>query len=205
MITMSEKFDKLSLAILLGGKSTRIGREKANLKLLSETGESSFLEVIAKELTGLDDSIDEKYLSVNSKQKYSIQGFKNVTDIVNDIGPLGGIYSVLKSSKKDFVLFVACDMPYIKKEALWHLIDGWNGESLCISRTQNGRQPLVGIYGKGCIPFIEELINNRIFRPGLLLDLVESKVISMSDYKECFVNINTIEDYREITDYEYKI
>lgn len=192
---MSVKMNSLAFSILLGGMSSRMGNDKAKLKIESESGESTFLEHLAGEINDFGD----KYLSINSSQDYSLEGFTNIIDSFPNIGPLGGIYSVLKASKKQYVLFVACDMPKLTKEAISHLISEWNGEDMCISKTANGRQPLVGIYSKACIPFIKDLIDKKIYRPGMLFDSVKSKLVDMSDFEDCFANINTIDDYKKLT------
>ena len=111
---MSVKMNSLAFSILLGGMSSRMGKDKAKLKIESESGESTFLEHLAGETNDFGD----KYLSINSSQDYSLVGFTNIIDSFPNIGPLGGIYSVLKASKKQYVLFVACDMPKLTKEAI---------------------------------------------------------------------------------------
>ena len=191
---MSEKMNDIAFSVLLGGMSSRMGSDKAKLKIKSDSGELTFLEHLARELN----DFDEKYLSINSSQDYSLEGFTNITDFFQNIGPLGGIYSVLQASQKQYVLFVACDMPKLTKKAISYLINEWNREDMCISRTANGRQPLVGIYSKACIPFIKDMIDKEIYRPGMLFDSVKSKLVDMSDFEDCFANINTVDDYNRI-------
>lgn len=187
---MSDFKENLSLAILLGGMSKRMGSDKAKLKI----GELTFLEHLAGELSGFS----EKYFSVNSLREYHMDGFTNVEDQFPGIGPLGGIYSVLKAAKTDYVFFTPCDIPKLNRNAVKHLIDNWGGEDMCIAFTSKGREPLVGIYGKACIPFIEELVKNDIHKPIVLSEYVSSKFVDMSSFEECFDNINTLEDYLRI-------
>lgn len=187
---MSEKKDKLSLAILLGGMSKRMGSDKAKLKI----GNVTFLEHTADELG----DFSEKYLSQNVTQEYSLEGFENVTDSIKGIGPLGGIHAVLNACKSDYVLFAACDMPKLTREAIDFFIDKWDGEDMCIPYTKRGREPLAGIYGKACIPFIEELAAKGIHKPIVLADYVSARFVDMSSFEECYDNINTVEDYLRI-------
>lgn len=189
------KINNLAFSILLGGMSSRMGCDKAKLRIKSKSGNLTFLEHLAFGIDGFD----EKYISLNSSQDYSMEGFTNIVDIFQNIGPLGGIYSVLNASQRQYVLFIACDMPKLTKEAISHLIDEWNGEDMCICCTSNGRQPLVGIYSKACLPFIKKLIDEKNYRPGMLLNLVSSKLVDMSYYEKCFININTIDDYKKIS------
>lgn len=190
---MNSKIDKLAAAILVGGKSTRMGVDKATLKILSKSGEITFARKLADEM----EEFDEKYLSINSSSRCRLANFIDIPDIVQDIGPLGGIYAVLSQSKKDYVLFAACDMPKLSKEAIMHLVNSWNGEDMCIAFTKTGRHPLFGIYGKTCIPKIKELINGKSYKPILLMECVNSKLVDMSEYEECLMNINTVDDYKK--------
>lgn len=190
---MISKIDRLSSAILLGGKSSRMGVDKAFLGLKSNEGDRSFLDKLASEMF----FFEEKYLSLNASQDYLIEGYKNIIDEIENIGPLGGIYSVLRSSKKEYVFFAPCDMPKLTKEAVMFLVDRWQGEDMCIAYVNDRKQPLFGIYGKKCMPYIEEIIGKNSFKPVLLMDYVSSRVVDMSEYEECFVNINTIDDYKK--------
>lgn len=188
---MSDKIKRLAAAVLLGGKSSRMGRDKAELRIHFEAGDFTFVQKLASELS----DFEEKYLSENSSQNCTLDGFTVVRDAVANIGPLGGIYSVLSVSKSEFVLFTACDMPMLTKAAIMHLVDSWKGEDMCIAVTGDGRHPLVGIYGKACLGCIEELVEQQTYKPAALLNMVNSKTVDMSEYAECFLNINTAEDY----------
>lgn len=188
---MADYYNNLAFAILLGGRSSRMGRDKAQLKINTNI---SFIEKLAYEFNGFG----EKYLSANKSQDYQIQGFRNVSDIIEDIGPLGGIYSVLNISLKDYVLFLPCDMPLMTKDAILYLLSKWRGEDICIASSEYGRQPLVGIYSKNCINVIKQLFSEGAHKPGMLLSRMNSKVVDMSAFEECFANINTMEDYKKI-------
>lgn len=183
--------DKISFAILLGGKSRRMGRDKSQMKISENM---TFLERIACEMSDILESSD-KYLSVNDSQDTAIKGYEAVNDLVSDIGPLGGIFSVLSKASTEYVLFVACDMPRLTQEAITYLLDRWEGEDMCIASTSKGRQPLVGIYSKACILPIKNQIERGLYKPIMLLELVRSKVVDMSEFEECFVNINTADEY----------
>lgn len=189
---MSGYKDKISFAILVGGKSSRMGRDKSQMKI---DGNMTFLEKLDCELGDIFGAAD-RYISVNDTQNIEIKGYETVKDIAPDIGPLGGIFSVLTQTSQDYVLFVACDMPGLTKEAVTYLLHKWEGEDMCIASTDKGRQPLVGIYSKACILPIINQIERGLYKPVLLLELVNSKVVDMREFEECFVNINTVDEYK---------
>jgi molybdopterin-guanine dinucleotide biosynthesis protein A len=87
----------VEICILAGGLSTRMGRDKARLRLGSRT----MLGVI-------QDTARRTGLKVRTLRR----------DLVPRCGPLGGIYSALKTTSADMVVFLACDMPFVREEMI---------------------------------------------------------------------------------------
>ncbi len=98
---------KISVGVLAGGKSSRMGRNKAFLSY----NESSFIEVIAKECEDFSKII----ISANKIEAFKDLGFKVVKDEKEGFGSLEGIYQTLKEIDTEYILIIATDMPYIKK------------------------------------------------------------------------------------------
>ena len=74
--------------VLAGGKSSRMnGNNKAFLKYKSST----FIESIISELK----DFNKIYISVDNKEKYKNLNYELIEDEFEEIGPIGGIYSVL--------------------------------------------------------------------------------------------------------------
>lgn len=91
----------LAICILAGGRSHRMGRDKAGLRL----GKQRFLTQIrsASRATGLPVTVLRR-------------------DLVPGCGPLGGVYTALKTTATEAVLFLACDMPLITTAVIKHVI-----------------------------------------------------------------------------------
>ena len=114
--------------ILAGGKSSRMGRDKASLTLGNET----FLQRIAAELDAC--GFQEKYVSLGSGSRYGMHeeenstgtgekteihipvGWTAVRDRYRDCGPLGGIHAALSACRAEWALFVSCDTPLYRRE-----------------------------------------------------------------------------------------
>ena len=99
--------------ILAGGKSSRMGRDKASLTLGNET----FLQRIAAELDAC--GFQEKYVSLGTGEKTEIHipvGWTAVRDRYRDCGPLGGIHAALSACRAEWALFVSCDTPLYRRE-----------------------------------------------------------------------------------------
>jgi len=185
------RYKKVSIAILTGGHSSRMGRNKAELMMVNDPLKKSFLS----HLCDVFACFENKYISINSGQSYSIEGYDSVVDTVSDIGPLGGIYSVLSNCKTDAVFFIACDMPFFSLEAVEYFINKWDGELLAISKVEGIREPLAGIYTKECLQEIERQIATGNYKLGLLINNMNGQYIDMTAYKKSFTNVNTIDDY----------
>lgn len=106
---MTIRFQNIACAILAGGNNKRIGgKNKAFIKI----GNSSMLDIITAEIEKIFDELvivtnnPEKFYQY--KEKYSI-----ITDLIKNIGPLGGIHAALNHTKSEAVFFVSCDMPFI--------------------------------------------------------------------------------------------
>lgn len=190
MIEMKEK-KAIGVAILAGGLSSRMGTPKEDLLLQSADRDATFLQHICEEVK----DFPYRYLSENTEKSHEIDGFVSIQDKIDRIGPLGGIYSVLLQAEVGGVLFLACDMPAFTREVVNAFLDKWDHHSVCIAVVDGKRQPLVGIYTKECIPFIERQIGSGCYKLGILLDTVNCKHVDMSEYREAFLNVNTERDY----------
>ena len=101
--------------ILAGGKSSRMGRDKAALML----GDETFLQRIAAELDAC--GFQEKYVSLGTgtAEKTEIRipgGWTVIRDRYRDCGPLGGIHAALSACRAEWALFVSCDTPLYRRE-----------------------------------------------------------------------------------------
>src|SRR5258706_6638023 len=85
------------VCILAGGLSRRMGTDKARLRLGSRTM-LQHVQAAAK-ATGLPVRVISK-------------------DLIPNCGPLGGLYTALKTTKHDAILALACDMPFVTPDLL---------------------------------------------------------------------------------------
>ena len=182
----------IGAAILIGGKSSRMGIAKDKL----------FLTQICTAVNGLRD----KYISVNKAQNPNISGFSAIFDCCDDIGPIGGILSCLEATDCDALLILACDMPLYSKYEVDEILNIYNGEDIlipCTSRnmgtagTAGGYEPLAGIYSRNCIQTIRDHIASGNYR---LRSLFTEPALSFGTYTpahaEAFTNINTPDEYQ---------
>jgi molybdopterin-guanine dinucleotide biosynthesis protein A len=154
----------LSAAVLAGGRSRRMGADKAFLPLV-EGGRP----MLALVLDRLRDVADDVMVVANDRERFAEFGARIVPDVHADIGTLGGIHSAVSHATHDHCLVVACDMPFLNPGLLQRmaaeprdydvLVPVVPGESR--QGVEGGvRQTLHAIYSTRCRPAIEERIRS---------------------------------------------
>ena len=137
--------------ILCGGRSKRMGTDKALLQL----GGVSFLERVIALMTPICDRV---LISGNSSD-YKSFGLEIIEDEFEDSGALSGLFSGLKASDKDWNLILSCDTPLVDLEVVNHLKDHVKtGQSVVHARTNQDNHPLIGFYNKACVSKLESAI-----------------------------------------------
>ena len=183
----------IGVAITAGGHSKRMGKPKA--ELLRGDG-MTFLGYICKEML----PFNKRYLSLNNKQTYDIKGYENVTDVYEDAGPAGGIFSVLKRAAQDgldAVLILSCDMPYYTYADAEKIIKEYSGEDALIPVTNDGHQMLAAIYSVGIL----DVLRDNIAAGNLRLKSIMADTGCRQFYiKEgrAYSNCNTPPDYETL-------
>src|SRR5712675_3270402 len=103
----------VTIFVLAGGKSTRMGSDKAFVQLEGRT-------LLARSLD-LARSVSADVCIVGSREKFAPFA-PVVEDIFRDCGPLGGIHAALRVSQGDINLMLAVDMPFVSQQFLEYLI-----------------------------------------------------------------------------------
>ena len=183
----------LSVGVLAGGKSSRMGQNKALLQMESRR----FIDRICEELSGFS----EVLISDAKKGTYEDLGLKVVYDEHADIGPLEGIYQILSNAKEDYVFICAADMPFIKKELVEYMAEFISSDYDCYCLVDEDHiHPLCAIYSKKMLDTVREQIESGNYRILQVLRKVRIKYIKLG--QSCFDrrivrNINTREEYAE--------
>jgi FdhD protein len=180
--------------ILAGGASSRMGSNKA--LLLHSNGR--IIEGIYRTLAEL---FEEVIIVTNTPQLYQFLPCRKVADIYPGKGVVAGIHAGLSESREDSVFVVACDMPQLQAKLIRHLTTLAKGVDVVIPRTTGGFEPLHAIYGKGCLPALEEILQSDNQRVLSLMPRVRVREVTVDEVAAfdrdfgSFVNINTPDDY----------
>ncbi len=131
--------------ILAGGKSLRMGRDKA----LIEIDGIPLIRRLADILLGLTDHV---VVSANDRAAYKFLGLPVVTDTFNGQGPLAGLHAAMVHSPLPLFLVVACDLPRIHAALLRRLVQLCPGYDAVVPRTSSGQMhPLSALYRRSCL------------------------------------------------------
>ncbi len=179
--------------LLRGGKSRRMGRDKA----LLPWGESTFLETIASKL----DFLDEKYLSVAAVDSASdglSADWIRLPDLIPDCGPLGGIYTALSSCRAEWALIASCDIPAVEQRFFTMLLEERSEDvDIVYPRTPDGRMHMTcALYRRSIAPIVRQQIEKGDNRLRLLTGLCRAKdiLIEDPDLLRMISNFNTEEE-----------
>ena len=178
--------------ILAGGKSSRMGSDKGFLKLNGYTFMSYIIETIKP--------IVNTIIIVSNNSDYNEFGYKRVEDIIEDTGPLAGLYSGLYHSETENNLVLSCDVPLINSSVLNQLIEGFdNGFDVIQLQSQNKTMPLIALYKKQCLHKCLELLDKGEKRLRIAVEQLKTKTITLDSELDKYVkNINTIDQLNDI-------
>ncbi|MFL6353713.1 MAG: molybdenum cofactor guanylyltransferase [Bryobacteraceae bacterium] len=169
--------------VLVGGRSSRMGCDKALLPLRS----GLLIEEVAAKVAAAAGTA----ALVGEPERYRHLGFDCLPDIRRGMGPLGGIEAALQSGRAELNLIVACDMPSLETDWLCRLLlKARETDALCVaSRDRTGTvHPLCAVYRNACLRSVQEALNASRLR---LMDLLgELDAITLEISTEVW-NINT--------------
>ncbi len=181
--------------VLAGGKSTRMGTNKALLPLRERT-------LLATVVTALRPLFNEIIVVTNTPELYRDLEVHLVTDVIPGRGPLSGIHAGLLASPHWYNFIVACDMPFLATGFINYLLGQAPGYDAVVPRRGKYLQPLHAVYSQGCLAAIEACLQRQeyqafAFYPGVrvrYVDIDRLEVKGVNDPEKIFFNINTPAD-----------
>ncbi len=195
----------LSAAVLAGGMSTRMGRDKALLPLAP--GGPAMIELVLNRVRQVADDVR---IIASDRPGYERFGVPVVPDEYPGTGTLGGIATALRTARHERSLVVACDMPFLSGPLLAAMA-AWPGEwqalvpvTLGESRQGSGEimQTLHAIYARSCLPVIVPRLVNGQYKVIGFFDQItveripESIVRGFDPALTGFHNANTPEAFK---------
>lgn len=177
--------------ILAGGKSSRMGTDKGLLMIEGK----AMIQYVIEQMQLVFDNL----VIVSNNSEYEKFGLEVIPDLIKNIGPAGGIYTVLEHSDSQLNFVVSCDMPFISKGAIEFIIENSNESQIVLLENQGNLEPLFGIYANDCEAIWLELIEEGKVKLQDMIKNFKLKIIPIENneiFKDSFFkNINTKADF----------
>ena len=185
---------KTGCIILAGGKSSRMGEDKALLEYKGKL----FIEKIAEELSFFEEKIIARGNN-SALTGITDASWKIIPDVYSEHGPMGGLHAALKDCESEAMFVVTCDMPMITKQLAKDICKEMTEYDAVIAVTEDGKiHPLCGIYKKELYKSMEEHLQMDHNRVMEVLKKCRLKYFHLDeeDSKQ-LINVNTKEDYEK--------
>jgi molybdenum cofactor guanylyltransferase len=189
---------KITGIILAGGKSSRMGTNKALLTIEGKT-------VIERIVDQLDQIVDEIIVVTNHFHDYEFLQLPMAEDKRKGMGPLAGIEAGLNASTTERNLVVACDMPFISIDLGKYLLTLLDQYQAAVPENSGQLHPLFAAYRKDVLEAVSKSLNENQLRIRQLLQTIHVKIIkselldslAISTEEIYFFNMNHPNEYHE--------
>ena len=181
--------DRVSLALLAGGLSTRLGEDKAFVSFQGAT----LLEWMRDRFARLFPHV---FVVTREPWRFQSFGLPVVNDALSEVGSAVGVYSAVLAATTERVICVACDTPFVTPQFLRVLAAKSASFDVFVPRHGDYLQPLCAVYGKATLEAYRQFITSggrRIFDiyPDLNTGYLDMDDGSYGDPEALFMNINT--------------
>lgn len=189
---VNKKIENVTAVILCGGKSRRMGFDKA---FLMDDRQYLLLQT-ARELQGL---FGQVVLVSNTKAKFDgrmdFTGLSILEDRYMEKGPIGGIGTALEQVQTEYVFIMACDMPLPDIGLIGRMYRKLDQEQVLVCSHQGKLEPLFAFYHKSCLPVFKKQIEKGELKPRSAFPALNVELYPLSDTEiNAIVNLNTPED-----------
>lgn len=185
---------QITAIILSGGKSKRMGCDKALLKING----TSLLE---KSIELCKPFCSDIIISSNNPEHQNF-GYPVFADEVENCGPIGGISSCLKKSNTKWNFVISVDAAFVEPAFIEFLFSIIEKADAIVPVTKNGKEPLIALYNKSCLPLVVKKLKAGDFKMHNLLNTLNTNFVDaqgwLEDYPKLFDNLNRPEDWREV-------
>jgi molybdopterin-guanine dinucleotide biosynthesis protein A len=191
--------ERCAVIILAGGKSTRLGRDKASEVLTGKTLLQRAVDATA-ELAGTFVLVTARGQSL--PEVVAEAPLSTVVDAYPETGPLGGIVTGLLAvgDSPQPALVVACDMPLLRPALLRELLRLASGHDAVVPMVNGLPEPLCAVYAHSCINPARRLLDRGDYKVAGLLDDVDALLVPEEEWRRfdneglSFLNVNREDD-----------
>ncbi len=186
----------MTLAVLAGGASRRMGEDKGLLPL---AGKPMAMHVVER----LRSVCPEAFVVTNRPAAYLSLRLPLATDRKPDLGPLAGLETALAAARTPLVLVVACDLPLALPALAMHLLEVLDQAEAAVPRWGGRAQPLFAVYRRASLPRVSRALAEGHRRLQDILDALRVRWVSSDEVRgvdpegHSFLNVNTPAEFRQ--------
>lgn len=175
--------------VMAGGRSKRMGQDKGLIQYKAKAHRYYMADLLKTIFTEVVISVPFDFV-VPSDSDY-----KYVKDIVEDLGPLGGLHSLFTEYPNKSLLIIATDMPEVEIGHITNILENRDIDSIatCYKNIDGFVEPLFAIWEYATAPIVENLIAENKLSMRMILKKYGAKIISIPD-ENALLNINTNEE-----------
>jgi molybdopterin-guanine dinucleotide biosynthesis protein A len=187
-----------SAAILAGGQARRLGGlDKSRLVV-------GGYPIIVRQVDVLQRVADELFIVSAEAARFADMAVAVYPDRLPNLGAIGGIYTAVDRAAGEYVLVIACDLPFLHEGLLKELVHRSRDADGAWIRTSRGVEPLLACYRRGCRDRIRAAIDaGRLAARDLggALRMAEIDGTELERFGSAAVllaNVNTPDDYARV-------
>ncbi|SJZ92771.1 molybdenum cofactor guanylyltransferase [Trichlorobacter thiogenes] len=190
---MISQCNDITGVILVGGKSRRMGQDKAFLLIEG-------LPVIERIIRTMQGCFKDLLLVGDRPERFESYGLPVVPDLYPG-SSLGGLYTGLQHAGTDRIFVTSCDIPFSNPELIRFICTDTNPYDAVIPATEGGLEPLFALYHKSCLPAMQTALEAGNFRITAVLQQLQIKTIAPEQLRQldadgrALLNINTPDEY----------
>ena len=176
--------------IFAGGKSSRMGEDKALLPF------STFTSLTEFQYSRLTKIFKTVYISCKDKQKFSFDAnYIEDIQVANVFAPTLGFISLFNTLEQESVFVLSVDAPFVSEAIIKALVDvDKSSNDATIAKTLQGVQPLCGIYHRSLHQSFQDMLISHKHKLGYLLKNSKTSFVEFED-EELFLNLNDKDEY----------
>jgi molybdopterin-guanine dinucleotide biosynthesis protein A len=204
-VNLVQALQGVAAFVLAGGKSVRMGQDKAFVVWEAST--------LLQRALAVSEAVAAVTCIVGAREKFAAHG-RVVEDIFRERGPLGGIHAALSMTDQELNLVLAVDLPFVTPALLAFLIERARGtrDLATVPRLEDGWEPLCAVYRKEFAQVaaralergqnaIHRLLEDEHSRTGVgdgIRAIEAGELMDAGFAPEMFRNINTVTDLESL-------
>jgi len=180
--------------VLCGGRSRRMGRDKATLPF----GDQTMLERVVERVGR---AVDEIVLVAREGQEIA-GGYTVVRDEAEGLGPLAGLAAGLEAISAERAFLTACDAPLIEPAYVRRLLELAHGHAVAVPLIDGYHMTTSAVYSRDVLPLARELVAERRLRPLFLIEAVDARIVTEDELRAIDPELRSLRNCNTPAEYE---